>query len=540
MSGYWRSDKINRRTFVKQGVGMAIAAGSAAGLLGAGQARAAGTPASPTIKRGGVLRDVGSVTITTLDRHLANTGLDVEMHLMHDTFFRRALVSRAQETYETRPALAESHRLINPTTMELRLRRGVKFHDGSDFNASVAAWNIERAGSHPKSMVKATVAPVSRVEVVDDFTLRLHLKKPSGILPLLLSDAANPPLAMVSRAAVAKLGDERYASNPVGTGPMKFKEWVKDDRVVLEKFPGHWERGLDGQPLPYLDGLVMRWMLDSAAVLMELKAGSVDSVRSQDVTDVAAVRADPNLVAQPMPGIWNSYPGMYINPRPNTPYPFSNNQKLRQAAQYAIDRESMAKALGGGLARPAYYPFFFPGMPGYDESLPKYEFNLARAKQLVAEAGYPNGVDLEVKVINRPGDLRPLEALQAMYAAAGIRLKIAALDRAVWIEDGRAGRFEALSHFWSQYFDVLAAPYSKTAGFNNWSGYSNPAVDKLYEQAESEYDEAKRAEVYKTMQKVHHEGAYFITGFMNPRMTYMNKRVRDMTNHYLYRHVWLG
>jgi len=134
----------------------------------------------------------------------------------------------------------------------------------------------------------------------------------------------------------------------------------------------------------------------------------------------------------------------------------------------------------------------------------------------------------------------PLEVLQAMYAPAGIRLKIAALDRAVWIQDGRAGKFEALSHFWNSYPDVLVAPYTRTGHTNNWSGYSNPEVDKLYDQAESEYDEAKRAEVYKRMQKIHFDEAYFITGFMTPKVVYVNKRVQDMTNYYLYRHVWLG
>lgn len=149
------------------------------------------------------------------------------------------------------------------------------------------------------------------------------------------------------------------------------------------------------------------------------------------------------------------------------------------------------------------------------------------------EAGYPNGVDLEVKVINRPGDIASLEVLKAMWAAAGIRLKMAPVDRAVWIEDGRAGRFQALSHFWNSYPDVLVAPYSRTGHTNNWSGYSNPEVDKLDDQAELEYDEAKRAEVYRRMQKIHYDEAYFITGFMTPKMVYVNKRVRDMTNYYL-------
>ena len=570
MSAHQRFGRMDRRTFVKQCAALAVTLGTGTSLFQAcssapttapttsaptvaaqqtpsASARAPEATPAPTqvgagaeIKRGGNLTDISSVQNTTMDRHLYSAVTDADGPLLYDTFLHYSLADREQGKYEIRPALAESYEIVDPATVEFKLRRGVKFHDGSDFNAPVAAWNIERAASHPKSTLKNAVALITKTEVVNEYSLRLHLSRPSSVFLLQMSDGANPSLGMVSKEAVERLGDEKFGVNPVGTGPMRFKEWRRDDRVVLERFDGHWERGEDGRPLPYLDGCTVRFSTDMAAQIMELKAGTVHSVRSRDVADVPAVKADPNLAIQPMPGLWSSFPGMYINPRPDTPYPFSNDKRLREAAHYAIDHQSMALALGQGLGKPSYYPFFFPGTLGYDETLPRREYDLAKAKQLLVEAGYPNGIDLEVKVINRPADTAPLEVLQSMYAAAGIRLKILGLERSVWIEDGRSGRFQALSHAFQSYPEVLVAPWTKTGDVNNWSGYSNPEVDALYSEAEEQYDDVKRAEVYKRMQKIHFDDAYFVTSFMTPRLVYVNKRVRNMSNHYLYRYVWLA
>lgn len=490
------------------------------------------------VKRGGTLRDVERFVIDMLDPHLNRLRDVTIIPLMFDTLLAYRQVDPKTMQYEVQPGLAESYRVVDPTTLEFKLHKGVKFHDGTDLNAASVKWNLERAATHPKSAVKVTVEPIKELQVIDDYTFRLLLKGPSSSLPIQLTPAHASLVAMVSKDAVEKLGDEKFASSPVGTGPFKFKEWVRDQRVVLEKFPGHWEKGEDGQPLPYLDGFVMQNITDQSVALIELRTGNVDALRAFELKDLAGLRANPEMTVQAAPS-WSGYPGLYFNPRKGTPYPFSNIQKLRQAAHYAVDRESMAKALGFGVALPGYYPMWAPGVPGYDETLPRYEFNLVKAKQLLAEAGYPDGIDVEDKVINRPLDVRPVEMLQGMWAQAGIRLKITALDRLPWLSDAGSGSFDALSHGISAAGDPALTRRTKTGVVLNYPGYSNPEMDRLWDQVDQEYDSAKRVQIYKQMQKIIYEDAYHLVGYTYPQMDAMNKKVKNLTSWWNYRYIWM-
>jgi peptide/nickel transport system substrate-binding protein len=178
-------------------------------------------------------------------------------------------------------------------------------------------------------------------------------------------------------------------------------------------------------------------------------------------------------------------------------------------------------------------------MLGYDESLPRRQFDLARAKSLVQEAGFPNGVDVEVKVINRTIEVRSVEVMQAMLDKVGIRLKITPLDRLPWIDDGRAGRFQALSHSNSSRVDPQLTEDSKTGSTYNWAGYSNPEVDKLWDQAAAEYDNAKRADIYQRIQRILHDDAFHVLGFMYPLVAAANKRVHNRTTQDNFRYIWL-
>lgn len=339
-------------------------------------------PTSPPVakvKRGGTLRDVQLLANDSLDPQLCSARGVIDLHLLFDTFMRYPVVDRSKNTFEVRPGLAESFTVINPTTVELKLQKGVKFHDGTDFNAETAKWNLDRAATHAKSQVKPSVAAIKEVQVVDANTIRLLLKAPSAALAVQLGPATTLYVGVVSKQAVESMGDEKFGANPVGTGPMKLKQWVRDQQLALEKFPGHYEKGEDGQPIPYFDSYLARFITDSSVALLEIRAGNLDSFLNLELKDVATVRSNPDLVAQEIYGLWKSFPGFYFNPRKGTPYPFSNNQKLRQAAGYATDQAGMAKTLGFGIGSPAYYPYWFPGMLGYDESLPRRQFDLAKA-----------------------------------------------------------------------------------------------------------------------------------------------------------------
>jgi peptide/nickel transport system substrate-binding protein len=500
------------------------------------------TPMPETgIKRGGRLRDILSTAMESLDPHTSSLGSATFFPLLYDSLLSYRLVDPETETFEIGPGLAESYEVIDPTTLEFKLRQDVKFHDGSDFNAAVAKWNLDRAATHPESKVNETLSSVEEVEVVDDYTLRLHLTAPAPLLPLQLTPANDVNVYFVSQQAIEDMGEEAFASNPVGSGPLKFKEWIRDDRLILEKFPDHWEIGEDGQPLPYYDEFESRLITDQTVAMVEMRTGNMDVQTQMLLQDVETVEGDPNLKTWILPGQWKGYPSLYFNPNPpsDAENPFSANKALREAAQYATDHESVAKALGFGMGQPHYYWGWYPGVPGYDESLPRREFDLEKAKQLVIEAGYPDGVDIDVKVINRQTDTQPLEVVQAMWDKAGIRMNINLMDRLPWIDDGRAGNFEALSHGNTARVSPLLRQETKTGSTYNWAGYSNPEVDKLWEQASSEYDQAKRNEIYKEIQKLMYDDAYHFVAYRYPRVVALNQRVQDYTTEYNYRYVWL-
>lgn len=490
------------------------------------------------IVRGGTLTEAFGQATQSLDAHLASSRANGWLPMLYDTMFTYKPVAEGSSEFVVGPGLAESYEVVDPTTIQFNLRRGVKFHDGSDWNADVAKWNFERAKNHELSVVKQTLENVEAIEIVDDYTLRFKLAAPQPLLPLQLTPANNLTIYMASKQAVESMGDEAFGKNPVGSGPFKFSRWLPDDRLELERFPNHWELGEDGQPLPYVDRYVWRLLMDQAVANIELRTGGIQVLFDPATHELQAIRSNPALKLQSVPGAYQGYPSLYFNPDPSYG-PFSQDVRLRRAAQHATDRESLAAALGFGVGEAHYHWGFYPGVPGYDPDLPKYEYDLEKARQLVREAGYPNGVDVEVKVINRTVDTLPLEVIQAMWAEAGIRLRINMMDRLQWVDDGTNGHFEALSHGNTAQPSPLLRQESHSESTYNWAGYANPKVDALWAQAAVEYDDAKRVEIYKEIQRIVQEDAYHFVGYRLPRSVAMRSEVMNLSTHYNLRYVWL-
>ncbi len=218
-------------------------------------------PAAPAakVKRGGILVSASDIILKTLDPIKDPAGADISRLLIFESLVRYDVVDYKAGKSELKPELAESWQQVDPKTVVLKLQKGVKFHDGSNFDAAAAKWSLERMGEDPKSLSKALAANFASLEVVDSYTLKINYKTPSAISVLNLTSATDGtgsvgPL-IVSKAQLDKLGEDGFASNPSGTGPMKFDEWKRDQEVSVKKFEGYWRKGADGQPLPYLDGL---------------------------------------------------------------------------------------------------------------------------------------------------------------------------------------------------------------------------------------------------------------------------------------------
>lgn len=496
----------------KFGARARTALGAAAFAL---SALAGGAVGAADIQRGGTIVQAEWIAVPSLDPHLSNAVTTVVWANIFDTLFTYTPPAAPGEAYKVGPGLAKSFKDAGGNLIEVKLREGATFHDGTPIDAEAIKWNLEYARDTEQSTRKETVKSLTDVKVIDSQTLHLQFDNPQPLFDVLFSKVNPATIYFASPTAYQSMGPDAFAAKPVGSGPFKVIEYKPDDRITLEKFDGYWAEGADGKSLPYADNLTIRFIPDQSVGALELRAGTVHvaDLLPQDVTTLAD-NADVDLYTVPLTD--KAYPSMYIASSDGSKSPFAEDVRLRQAVQHAINREAVAKVVGFGNAVAHYHWGWYPGVPGYDETLPKYEYDPEKSKKLLAEAGYPDGLELEVKVINRPTDVQPLEIMQAMLAEVGIDLKVVLLDRTPWIESGRAGNFVALSHGNTANLEPLMRKQTLSSSSSNWAHYKNPDVDALWDEAGKAGSVEGRAAVYKKMQRIMHDDAYHFVAYRLP------------------------
>ena len=491
----------------------ALAAPAAAKPAEAAKPAAAAKPteaakpaAQAAIKRGGSMKLHRQNEWPTLDPHTAQTN-SIDMVLTYD-YLTRVDQNPQTGAWEVKPGLAESWELPDPLTAVFKLRKGVKFHDGTDFNAEAVKWNLNRMMTHPKSSAKIATAGIESVEVVDSHTIKLKLKVPSPTLFVNLAADADNVGGMMSPTWAEKVGDQGIATSSVGTGPFKLAQYQPGSQVVYQKFDGYWKQGADGKPLPYMDEVVVKYQQDWNAALVAMRTGDYDLINGVAGRDVPTVEADPKLQITKMP--WNAT--MYMiafNARPGARFHGDGMKKARQAVNYAIDREALAKALGAGIGEPNYY-HLVPGQIGYNDKLPKYEYNPDKAKQLLAEAGMPNGFEVTVDIISRPEDQQNAQAYQQMLEKVGIKMTIRPSERVAWVQKTLAGDFEmgTLLSGVRPDPDIVLGYRFADKGPGNYMGVLNPELEKLFDTGRTTYELPKRQEIYEKAQEIVADESY--------------------------------
>jgi len=483
------------------------------------------------VKRGGQLVQAINWTYPTMDPHLTSIQYMVGYQGLYNGLVRFELIDPKTWEHKVVGDLAESWEQPDAQTAVFKLKRGITFHDGSEFDAEVAAWNFTRARDHEKSQRKDALRVIESAEAVDKQTLRLRLKTPYSPLLRSMAYVTGAHVPMMSKVHLDKVGEEAFARNPSGTGPFKLKQWISDDRVIMEKNPSYHEMGADGKALPYLDEFVGRFVPDPTVSLVDLQTGNLQILEWIPTKDVATIKANPNLQVQEMPWAGQTYFMVGFN----SEAPPFNDVRVRQAAAAAIDRDSMAKALGFGVGTPHFYPDWAVGSPGYDESIPKNEFNPERVKELLTQAGFPNGIDIELKVIAREPENTIGEFAQQMWSAQGIRTKLVSMERLAWIDEVRAKKFQAC--FWrgtlaTSVDPELLALRVKCGGSANWAQWCDKDVDRLMDEGASTLDTAKRDDIYKQVLRTIQERAYLGSGIAVPLLTAYRKEVQGMTFNY--------
>ena len=414
------------------------------------------------------------------------------------------LLRYKDESLDVEPGLAESW-TISPDakTYTFKLRQGVKFHDGTDFNAETVKFNFDRVTDkdHPYANTGPfpfvfTLGPIDKTEVADPFTVVIHLKEPYAPMLTMLAGAIGG-LAGISPAAVKQYGKD-FARHGGGTGPFKFTLWESGQRFVLEANPAWWA----GKPK--LAGLVYRPIIDENARVSEMLSGGTDITIEVPPDNIATFTASKNFTfyEQSGPHLWY----LMLNCKEK---PF-DNKLVRQAANYAINKEALVGEILKGTATVAAGPTPPAFSWAHDNDLKPYPHDPAKAKALLAQAGYPNGVDVTFYVTESgSGMLSPIlmgTAIQADLAAVGIRAKIETYEWNTFlgkIIPGMEGKAQVAElSFMTQDPDMHPFLALRTGAPVNSGRYSNPKVDALIDAARAEPDPAKRAALYKQMQDI--------------------------------------
>jgi peptide/nickel transport system substrate-binding protein len=376
----------------------------------------------------------------------------------------------------------------------IKLRPNVKFHDGEKFDAEAAKYSLERHLTMQGSFRKPEVAALDKIEVVDPLTIRLTLKTPFSPLIAQLTDRAG---MMVSPKAAKEAGD-KFGVKPVCAGPYRFVERVQQDRIVVEKFADYWDKGNI-----HIDRIVYQPIVDSTVRLANLKSGGLDLAERVLATDLKEIRADPKLKLST--ALELGYQGLTMNvgngDRSKTP--FGQNPKVRQALNYAIDREAITQVVFNGEFVPGNQ-WINPEHPYYQKAFPVPKRDVAKAKALLKEAGVTTPITLDLMVPNNPETRQVAEVIQAMAAEAGFDLKIRVTEFATSLKQAEAGEFQLFLIGWSGRTDPdgnLFIFYGTKAPQNN-GGYSNPEVDKLLAEARTFSKPEQRKAIYEKVTKI--------------------------------------
>ena len=393
-------------------------------------------------------------------------------------------------------ALAESWRLLDDRTWQFRLRRGVVFHNGEPFNAEAVRSTFLRVlNPEQKSPNRANVAEVERIDVLDEYTLNLVTKNPYAPFLARLID-----FPMVPSRYTAEKGNAGLALRPVGTGPFRFVELVKDDHLVVEAFDRHW-RGA-----PRIRRITFKPIPEPFTRAAALRNGEVDLITTMPPNLGRELEKVPGLRVHRVPSTWQIYLGLNAFRKP------LSDVRVRHALNYATDVDSIIKNVLDGNGRRLDGPFT-AGVFGFDASVKGYAPDPARARRLLAEAGYPEGLEiiLDAPAGRYQGDKEIAEALGGQWQKAGFRPKVQVAEWGAYFKKYLGKQMP------DAYLLGLGGPmqdgdelYNLVSSKGRGLYYKNEKVDELFDQGRSTTDPAKRRRIYADLARLMVEDATWV------------------------------
>ncbi len=448
--------------------------------------------ASAQGKGGGTLRAGLEADPPNMDPHRSTTAVDRQVFQnLYDK-----LVD-TDENLQIVPMLATSW-TISPDgkTVTFKLRQGVKFHDGTPFDATAVKYNFDRMQDpNFPSARRSEVRPIQKTTVVDPYTVALSLEKPYSPLLYVLTDRAG---MMVSPAEAQKAGTN-FALHPIGTGPFRFVEKVPQDHITLERNPNYWVKGQ-----PYLDRIIYRPFADDNARVANVKSGDLDIINLVPLAQVKQLTQDASKPGARLKLLEHGafrWQGIWLNV---TKPPF-DNKLLRQAFNATIDRNAVANVVLQGAAYPAY-SFFPNGTPAHDPTWKIPTRNVPLAKEKLQAAGQVNGFQFTLLAVPNQEDQSIAQAVQSMASEAGIQVKIQIVEFGTLVHETDTLMHQAALLGWSGRpdpdFDIYPFVTKSGIGSFNDAGYTNPRVETLLDAARLLNDMAQRRRAYKEVTQI--------------------------------------
>jgi peptide/nickel transport system substrate-binding protein len=375
----------------------------------------------------------------------------------------------------------------------IKLRPGVKFHDGEPLDAEAAKFSLERHLSFPGSFRKPELAALDHVDVVDPLTIKLALKSPFSPLIPQLTDRAG----MMMSPKAAKAAGDKFGLHPVCAGPYKFIERVQQDRIVFEKFADYWNKDN-----VHIDRIVYLPIVDATVRLANLKSGGLDLIERVLATDMKAVQADPKLKLSS--AVELGYQGVTLNiGKDKAKGPLSQSAKVRQALDLSIDREAINQVVFNGEFKPGNQ-WLNPDHPYYQKAFPVRPRDVAKAKALLKEAGVTPPVSVDFMVPKGAETEAVSQVIQSMASETGFDMKIRVTEFATSLKQAEAGEYQAYMLAWSGRIDPDGNSYVflHSNAPQNYSAWSNAEADKALDDARLVTDQAQRKAIYEKLTKI--------------------------------------
>jgi len=436
------------------------------------------------------------------------------------------------------PQLATSWEM-QEKAMIMKLRDDVVFHDGTKFDAEAVKFIFDwYMGPDAKPIFTSEINSIESVDVIDAYTVRFNLKEPSAIL---LSALSNNAGMMMSPTAIKQYGDD-IVLHPVGTGPFKMKEAVEGDHITLVRNTEYYLLGKDGLQLPYLDEVVIRVITDEPVKVTNLLSGDIDITDYLNAaTSLDTLKNNRNIE------VIRTTAGDHFALYPNHLHSPLGDVKVRMAIAHALDKQAICDALTRGYGNLAPFPVA-EGQWFYNDYDP-HTYDVQKAKQLLAEAGYPNGFSIKLQNIAREPDNTIVQAVQAQLKQVGIDVQIEGLERNAWVAlfTRNSDKGELAFGRWTfPRVDAYMQIYNNLGenAIGNYSNYINPKFTELIEKTKSVYDLAERKALFAEIQKVVLDDAANIWIYQMPRHISRNVKVQnlktDQEGIWILREVWMA